>query len=240
MINKDAILEIYDSASPEWTFERLDAACEIPPATTSTPLDQWFSRVKAKKIAVLDDGDLAKALRQRVHVPVVLMAALNRLLKDPLAGDQTPGELMSAVLDVPAVVWTDFSGVVSTMQHVAEQALAQPREVPEWKAIAARLQRWLSAMEPPLGHLRLVAAGKEQRREVRQGERITVGSAVGDLLKAKDLSARHLILNAKDGVLRLLALEAGVTKNGEAVNKEVTLAIGDVVQANGVELRFEA
>jgi hypothetical protein len=76
--------------------------------------------------------DLRLLIGQRAGLPVVLPLALGYLERDPLIeGDLYPGDLLSAVLQVPAGFWADHPAERARMGVVAERAavaLAQPAD----------------------------------------------------------------------------------------------------------------
>jgi hypothetical protein len=76
-------------------------------------------------VAALTVEDLRLLIGQRTGLDVLLPLALGYLDGDPLVeGDLYPGDLLSAVLQVPAEFWADHPAQLSRMRAVAERAVA--------------------------------------------------------------------------------------------------------------------
>lgn len=60
-------------------------------------LDEWFSSILDIPIDELDVGDVARAIRQGVFLAEVLPKAEVILRKDPLAGEDYDGQLISSI-----------------------------------------------------------------------------------------------------------------------------------------------
>lgn len=60
-------------------------------------LDEWFSSILDVPIDELEVGDVARAIRQDVFLTEVLPKAEDILRKDPLAGEDYDGQLISSI-----------------------------------------------------------------------------------------------------------------------------------------------
>ena len=60
-------------------------------------LDEWFSSILDIPIDELEVGDVAKAIRQDIFLAEVLPKAEAILRKDPLAGEDYDGQLISSI-----------------------------------------------------------------------------------------------------------------------------------------------
>lgn len=60
-------------------------------------LDEWFSSILDVPIDELEVGDVARAIRQDIFLTEVLPKAEDILRKDPLAGEDYDGQLISSI-----------------------------------------------------------------------------------------------------------------------------------------------
>jgi hypothetical protein len=86
------------------TFSQLDKN-NAAKGQMDSGLGKWYESVKNVPIEELTIDDLARALRQKVHLQSVVPIVLETLEKDPLAGHQYEGELISALSRVPSELW---------------------------------------------------------------------------------------------------------------------------------------
>lgn len=76
-------------------------------------------------LAALTVEDLRLLIGQHTALTVLVPLALDSLEKDPLIeGDLYPGDLLSAVLQVPADYWTGHDRESTRMRAVAQRAVA--------------------------------------------------------------------------------------------------------------------
>jgi len=91
------------------TFRRLEQKLgAITNQQPGWPLERWYEKVRDLSILEFSDGDLCIACRQDVHLTHVLPVAIDRVLSDPLAGDNYDGELLVAIASIPASRWGDI------------------------------------------------------------------------------------------------------------------------------------
>jgi hypothetical protein len=79
-----------------------------PPAEPgSSPLELWYTRVRAIHMMRFTVEDWCRAVRQLLYPEYVIPAALDVLQQEPLAGDMYDGELACAFRFVPEEYWRD-------------------------------------------------------------------------------------------------------------------------------------
>ncbi|MCD1258177.1 hypothetical protein B5M42_004900 [Paenibacillus athensensis] len=69
------------------------------------PLSVWYGRILDKKLADLSDGDIAKLIRQNVHLPHVVPEGIKRIHLNPIAGDLGDFELLEAFNYIDVEEW---------------------------------------------------------------------------------------------------------------------------------------
>ena len=81
-----------------------------PPAEATRVMASVYA-LRRRPVSGLSTEDLRLLIGQRVGVEVLVPRALDRLEADPLAeGDYYPGDLLEAVLRVPAGYWAGHAG----------------------------------------------------------------------------------------------------------------------------------
>lgn len=68
-------------------------------------LDQWYRKVRTKSIDELTDGDIARFLRQRMHLRYIVPEAFLRIEKNIIAGELYDGELLFALEKLGNEYW---------------------------------------------------------------------------------------------------------------------------------------
>jgi hypothetical protein len=127
------------------SFQSLDGKKKQTQPVSDAPLAKWYESVRSQPIAELSHADLARALRQSVHLDVTLPHALERLQRDPLAGAPFAGELLRAVLDVAPEVWAERAGERKMASALVDAVLAsseRPKAIwsdAEWNELRSAL-----------------------------------------------------------------------------------------------------
>lgn len=76
-----------------------------------TELERWYGDIRHKPISAFSDFDMARSVRQKMHLDLLLPLALARLKENPLAGELYEGELMAAVSGVDPAFWDARPGL---------------------------------------------------------------------------------------------------------------------------------
>lgn len=72
---------------------------------SESPLSVWYNEIRHKSLGELSDGDIARMIRQELYLQFVIWEALERLSKNPLAGDMYDWEILDAVSNIGAAYW---------------------------------------------------------------------------------------------------------------------------------------
>ena len=69
-------------------------------------LPQWYKSIRNCKVSQLNEGDLARLIRQDFYLDFIVAESIERLYKDPLLGEQFDGELIEALaMKVSRLFW---------------------------------------------------------------------------------------------------------------------------------------
>ncbi|HCH39532.1 MAG TPA: hypothetical protein DE191_08550 [Enterobacter sp.] len=79
-------------------------------------LDEWFSSVLDVPIDELEVGDVARAIRQDIFLAEVLPKAEIILQKDPLAGEDYDGQLISSIASLNH---DEIKSVLPSLQRIS-------------------------------------------------------------------------------------------------------------------------
>jgi hypothetical protein len=106
------------------TLEQIeDHAWGAPPAD-ATRLIKTVYALRHKPVGLMNAEDLRVLVLQQVSLDVLVPVALTHLARNPLAeGDFYPGDLLAAVLKVPATFWREHPGELHRVSGVIEAAL---------------------------------------------------------------------------------------------------------------------
>jgi hypothetical protein len=69
------------------------------------PLTKWYSVVRMKCISQLNEGDLARFIRQALFLKYIVPEALRRLRKEPTLGELYYGEVLAAICMINIDFW---------------------------------------------------------------------------------------------------------------------------------------
>jgi hypothetical protein len=95
-----------------------DDAWGDPPAD-ATRLMTTVHQLRRKPVSALTPEDLRVLIGQQVGVDVLVPLALSRLKQDPLLeGDYYPGDVLVAVLKVPAAYWSAHPQQLADVERV--------------------------------------------------------------------------------------------------------------------------
>ena len=92
------------------TFEELENS-SYRRTSESSILGDWYQSVRSVAISAMTNGDLARSLRQKIFLHVIVPEVLKRLKNDPLAGDQFDGELVASLNSVAPSDWRALGSV---------------------------------------------------------------------------------------------------------------------------------
>ena len=74
-------------------------------------LGDWYQSIRMLPIGELSVGDLARAVRQKLFLRVIILEVFKRLLEDPLAGEQFDGELIASLGSLTSADWGELDVV---------------------------------------------------------------------------------------------------------------------------------
>ncbi len=115
-------LNVYDSASGLSTLAQLDTALRVQRTPVDSPLGRWFNKISSVRVDRLSDDDLVRAVGQRIHLPVTLVEAARRLMKDVWLGADYPGQMLELVVNAPSEIWTHYPPLLDTALLLASRA----------------------------------------------------------------------------------------------------------------------
>ena len=82
-------------------------------------------RLRRLPLKNFTDFDLARMVRQKFDLDWLVPIALTRLLDEPFAGELYDGELMSAVIALPAAFWQGHPDLTRSLNLVVSNAFIQ-------------------------------------------------------------------------------------------------------------------
>ncbi|MEK4063785.1 MULTISPECIES: contact-dependent growth inhibition system immunity protein [unclassified Paenibacillus] len=104
-------------------ISKLEGFTEDFEVDEDVPLSVWYNSIQKKKIKNLNHGDIAKLIRQTMHLQYIIPEALNRLRINPLVGYLGDGEIMEAIAQVNENEWDENSIVTSMLSSFVEEFL---------------------------------------------------------------------------------------------------------------------
>ncbi|HWB06702.1 MAG TPA: contact-dependent growth inhibition system immunity protein [Verrucomicrobiales bacterium] len=88
------------------TFQQLETLCAMQAqGGGDSSLEEWYASVRTKPFSSLTDGDIARAVRQKLFLEYIVQETIRRLRVDPLAGEKYDGELISALAGLKPAEW---------------------------------------------------------------------------------------------------------------------------------------
>ena len=106
------------------TLEELDGVDWGEPTCPSS-LVMDCHRLRRLPLKDFTDFDLARMVRQKIDLDWLVPISLVRLLDEPFAGELYDGELISAVLTLPAAFWQGHSDLTRSLELVVKNAFAR-------------------------------------------------------------------------------------------------------------------
>jgi hypothetical protein len=107
-------------AAEQSSLEELERDFWGDPPADATRLIATVHELRHRPLAELGPEDLRVLIAQRVGLDVLVPRALDLLEADPLVeGDFYPGDLLAAVLRVPADYWAAHSGQLARARRIA-------------------------------------------------------------------------------------------------------------------------
>jgi CDI immunity proteins len=89
------------------------------PPTGATKLMETVHRLRRRPLATLEAEDLRVLVAQQVGLDVLVPRTLAKLEEDPLLeGDYYPGDVLAAVLRVPASYWSANPAQRTTLENI--------------------------------------------------------------------------------------------------------------------------
>lgn len=244
--------DVYANADRQWSFFRLNEALGAAKKSLgkdASSLERWYQQVAETPIAQLADLDVAIAVRQRTHLPLLFPEAMRRLADNPWVG-RYPGELLAALVFVPLELWRAHPSERTQAIDLARMALgsAQPDEIDDasWFEVRREIEAWLGlALRASGSGPRLTVTKAPSHAgvvvDVTPGTDVTIGNAIASTLciPGAGLARTHVVFHGELHGVRMSAEAHDVKVNGERV-EEVLLKDGDIVELGDVTLAFGA
>ncbi|KWX79965.1 hypothetical protein AMQ84_05075 [Paenibacillus riograndensis] len=104
-------------------ISKLEGFTEDFEVDEDVPLSVWYNSIQKVKLKDLNHGDVAKLIRQTMHLEYVIPEALKRLRVNPLAGYLGDGEILEAIALVNENEWDGNSVVCSMLSGFVEEFL---------------------------------------------------------------------------------------------------------------------
>lgn len=104
-------------------ISKLEGFTEDFEVDEDVPLSVWYNGIQRTKLKDLKHGDVAKLIRQTMHLEYVIPEALKRLRINPLAGYLGDGEILEAIAQVNENEWDENSVVTSMLSSFIEEFL---------------------------------------------------------------------------------------------------------------------
>jgi len=220
-----------------------------------TGLEVWYRKVRSVAVGTLDASDVARALRQELHVPLVGLRAIELLGEDALVGEQYPGEMIAALAALPAAKLRALDGAaLAALRQVLADVIARERPDASDDSVWAEVIGDARSLQALLASDRSTAAKPLVVRAVISGEapqsaplveQLSVGSAIDASLQFRNVDAglarKHVILVPKDdgrgAYVEVLGHAAKL--NGKDVAMRCELNEGDVLEIGSVRVTLE-
>ena len=84
----------------------------------------WYKGIRNKKLSELDDGDIAKAIRQKVFLKYLLPETINRIGKNPTLGSMYDGEVIDALAGIDEGFWMKNVDLRISYKKLTESIMA--------------------------------------------------------------------------------------------------------------------
>lgn len=193
------------------TFSSLDAASGHEAPAGSSGLEVWYRQIGSTPIDELSVGDIARALRQRVHVGRVAERGAELLRASPLAGEQFAGELLAAFAGLSGDVLSGLPALLrASLAQDVQRGLASgagdPPGEPTRGELVGPLRRLMHALGAvPQLHVWVERAGAGPwTAELTLDEPVTIGRAPEVTIQLDPrpglrLARRHAVLTALPG-----------------------------------------
>jgi hypothetical protein len=137
--------EIEMKAHPSPTFRILDEreGIYVPePLPREWPLQNWFACMYDVPLEAFTDFDLARSVRQNIHIEAVMPYCLQSLMRNPLAGKLYDGELLSAIMRLPPDFWLLRLPERNAVLSIANVALSESDD----QDLLAEIRTWVAAL----------------------------------------------------------------------------------------------
>jgi hypothetical protein len=112
------------------------------PLSREWPLEKWFASLYDVPLHQFTDFDLARSLRQGIHVEAVVPYSLRALERNPLAGELYDGELLTAMIHLPQDYWLVHVQERDALTRIVQHALLTSDD----EDLTEEIQRWVTAL----------------------------------------------------------------------------------------------
>ncbi|MFF2910055.1 contact-dependent growth inhibition system immunity protein [Paenibacillus sp. NPDC057934] len=102
-------------------ISKLEGFTEEFKVDEDVPLSVWYNNIQ--RLSDLSDGDIAKLIRQTMHLRYTIPEAMSRLRENPLAGYLGDGEILEAIAQLDEKEWDDNPPVASILGSFIEDFL---------------------------------------------------------------------------------------------------------------------
>lgn len=109
------------------TFRQLESSedRELVARSGTSPLETWYKAVRDKPIVKFSVEDLCRACRQQIFPEAVIPIAIERLSKEPLAGEMYDGELIVAMSNIAKAYWITHPSQAIEVTAIAQSIMPQ-------------------------------------------------------------------------------------------------------------------
>jgi hypothetical protein len=94
------------------------AVLTITDDTRTSALGQWYESVRDKPLAELSVEDLCRCCRQEIYPEAIVPYAVERVERNPLAGELYDGELLAALSSISTEFWRSQRTLAATLVSV--------------------------------------------------------------------------------------------------------------------------
>lgn len=92
-----------------------------PDNNAEYPLVIWYNKIRSKYILELNDGDVAKLIRQELFLKYIVPEAIRRLKKNPTIGELYTGEMLTALYKLDNTFWIDNKALLKEVQNLLNE-----------------------------------------------------------------------------------------------------------------------
>ncbi len=97
----------------------------------NSSLSIWYNKILSKSLPELADGDVAKLIRQELHLNYVIDEAVSRLWENPVSGEKYDGELINSLNEIDDSFWLNHSDIKNKVAELIDAIKSSEIDFPD-------------------------------------------------------------------------------------------------------------